>query len=97
MEGETKSTKRATAMPATFLVLVVIVICGGMWLPLIQAEDHVSIIELQDPVDSVKAVCNKTLYPELCYSSLLPHLGSSPLQPKKLTSPCSNGSHGGGK
>jgi pectinesterase len=83
MEGETKSRKRVSAVPAALLVLVGIIICYLVWLSLIQAE-YVSAIELQDPVESVEAVCNKTLYPELCYSSLSPNLGSSPSQPKKL-------------
>jgi len=83
MEGESESRKRAIAVHAASLVFVAIIVCSALWLPLIHAED-VSSIELQDPVESVEAVCSKTLYPEICYYTLSPHLGSSPAQPKKL-------------
>lgn len=85
MEGETKSRQRTNVVPGPSLVLVAIILCGALWLPLIQSRDVPAAIELQDPVESrVEAVCSKTLYPELCYSSLFPHLGASPSQPKKI-------------
>eukprot|EP00253_Pinus_taeda_P021026 PITA_21026 len=76
MEGKTECRKRAITFHGASLVVLVITICGALWLPLIHAED-VSSIELQDPMESVEAVCSKTLYPELCYNSLSPRLGSS--------------------
>ena len=83
MEGNTECRKRAIPVHVASLVLVGITICGALWLPLIHAGDVPS-IELQDPMESVEAVCSKNLYPELCYNTLSPRLGSSLAQPNKL-------------